>query len=157
MTFHRVASVCRVFVPAVLLVLTFSLAAEARVARRAAQPAPPTQPLAAARVAPAGVVAAHRAPAICCPRNICYRHHPGCGCYDPCRKMDMILQVKDPCACCLVEVPVCIPACCTTSPTVCNYKGFLRRQVVEYSWACGFKLKVVFDRCGDITVHYYGV
>jgi hypothetical protein len=70
--------------------------------------------------------------------------------------MDVILQVKDPCSCCLVEVPVCIPACCTTNPRVCNYKGFLRRQVVEYSWDCGFRLTVVFDRGGDITVHYYG-
>jgi hypothetical protein len=71
--------------------------------------------------------------------------------------MELILQVKDPCACCLVEVPVCIPACCTTAPKVCCYKGFLHRQVVEYSWDCGFCLKVVFDRCGDVTVHYYGV
>ena len=70
--------------------------------------------------------------------------------------MEMILQVKDPCTCCVVEVPVCIPACCTGAPTVCSHKGFLRHQVVEYSWPCGFFLKVVFDRQGDIVVHYFG-
>jgi hypothetical protein len=70
--------------------------------------------------------------------------------------MELILQVKDPCSCCLVEVPVCIPACCLSNPKVCCSKGFLRRDVVEYSWDCGFCLKVVFDRQGDVTVHYYG-
>jgi hypothetical protein len=28
--------------------------------------------------------------------------------------------------------------------------------VVEYDWCCGYKVKVVFDRRGDVTVHYYG-
>lgn len=140
-------SLIRVILPTLLVVMAFGSAAEARLARQ--------QPAAPAAAAPAPKVATCE-PVKCCPRNICYRHHPGCGCYDPCKKMDLILQVKDPCACCVVEVPVCIPACCTTAPTVCCYKGFLRRQVVEYSWACGFKLKVVFDRCGDIVVHYYG-
>src|SRR5688572_26998876 len=91
-------------------------AAEARIIRRANQPAP-SPPPAAARpaVGPAVVtIAPSCAPAICCPRDICYRHHKGCGCYDPCKKMELILQVKDPCSCCLVEVPVCIPACCLT-------------------------------------------
>jgi hypothetical protein len=142
-----------------LLAVAFVTAAEARVVRRTNQPAPHAPPAAASVVAsPAvGAVPAACAPVICCPRDICYRSHKGCGCYDPCKKMELILQVKDPCACCLVEVPVCIPACCTTAPKVCCHKGFLRREVVEYSWDCGFCLKVVFDRCGDVTVHYYGV
>jgi hypothetical protein len=28
--------------------------------------------------------------------------------------------------------------------------------VVTYEWCCGYKVRVVFDRCGDITVHSYG-
>jgi hypothetical protein len=144
--------------------VAFGASAQARVVRRANQPAPQSPPASAPAVATPAVAApavvavpAACAPVICCPRDICYRSHKGCGCYDPCKKMELILQVKDPCACCLVEVPVCIPACCTTAPRVCCYKGFLRREVVEYSWDCGFCLKVVFDRCGDVTVHYYGV
>jgi len=137
-------SLIRLIVPAVLVMTMFGSAAEARISRGQA-----IQPAAAVKVATCE-------PVKCCPRDICYAHHRGCGCYDSCKRMDVILQVKDPCACCVVEVPVCIPACCTTPPTVCCYKGFLRRQVVEYSWACGFKLKVVFDRHGDIAVHYYG-
>jgi len=140
---------------AVLLMLLLAPVAEARIVRRSNQP--PATPPAVAEPAPVASAAAPVACApVCCSRNICYRHHKGCGCYDPCKKMDLILQVKDPCACCLVEVPVCIPACCMTNPQVCNYKGFLHRQVVEYSWACGFRLTVVFDRRGDVTVHYYG-
>lgn len=137
----------RTILPALLVVTVLSSLAEARVSRNQVQPAP--------AAAPGGKVATCE-PVKCCPRNVCYRHHPGCGCYDPCKKMELILQVKDPCTCCLVEVPVCIPACCTAAPSVCCYQGFLRRQVVEYSWSCGFYLKVVFDRCGDVTVHYYG-
>ncbi len=137
-------SLIRVILPVLLVVVAFGSAAEARLARQQ-----PTAPAPAPKVATCEAVK-------CCPRNICYKHHPGCGCYDSCKRMELILQVKDPCACCVVEVPVCIPACCTAAPTVCCYKGFLRRQVVEYSWACGFKLKVVFDKHGDIVVHYYG-
>lgn len=93
----------------------------------------------------------------CCPPCIDYRHHKGCKCFDPCKTKQIILQVKDPCTCCLVEVPVCVPCCCEGEPKVCCYKGFLKRDVVEYSWCCGFYLKVVFDRRGDVTVHYYGL
>lgn len=133
--------------------------AEARVNRRASQPAPTPPPVAApAASVAASPAAAVCAPVVCCPRDICYRHHKGCGCFDPCKTTQIILQVKDPCACCVVEVPVCVPVCCAAkAPTVCCHKGFLRREVVEYSWDCGFCLKVVFDRCGDITVHYYGI
>jgi hypothetical protein len=94
---------------------------------------------------------------VCCPPCIDYRHHRGCKCFDPCKTKEVILQVKDPCTCCIVEVPVCIPCCCEGAPEMCCYKGFLKRDVVEYSWCCGFYLKVVFNRHGDVTVHYYGV
>lgn len=143
----------RLILPVVLVVLTFASVAEARLTRTTRQ-AEPAKAAAPASPAPVAVVASC-APK-CCPPSICYRHHKGCGCFDPCKRMEMVLQVKQPCTCCLVDVPVCIPACCTGNPTVCCYKGFLRRDVVEYSWPCGFCLKVVFDRCGDVTVHYYG-
>jgi hypothetical protein len=147
-------SLIRVILPVVLVGGMFASVAEARLTRASKQEAPATA--APASPAPAAVAVASCAPAKCCPPSICYRSHKGCGCFDPCKRMDMVLMVKDPCSCCLVEVPVCIPACCTGNPIVCCHKGFLHRNVVEYSWPCGFCLKVVFDRRGDVTVHYYG-
>jgi hypothetical protein len=138
-------SLIRVIVPALLVVTAFVSAAEARVARQ--------QPAAPAAAAPAVKVATCE-PVKCC--VLCYKHHRGCGCFDSCKRMDLILQIKDPCTCCLCELPVCIPACCTTAPTVCYQKGFLHRQVVEYSWACGFKLTVIFNKHGNAVVHYFG-
>jgi hypothetical protein len=140
-------SLMRVILPALLVVMAFGSAAEARLARQ--------QPAAPAAAAPASKVATCE-PVTCCPRVIVYKNHPGCGCYDSCKRMELILQVKDPCTCCLVEVPTCIPACCTAAPTVCYHKGFLHRQVVEYSWACGFKIKMIFGKHGNVAVHYFG-
>ncbi|QDU29713.1 hypothetical protein ETAA8_48280 [Anatilimnocola aggregata] len=144
----------RLFVVVSLVLLALTSTAEAKLLRRASQPAAEPKP---AAEAPAVAVAPATCAPKCCPPNICYRHHKGCVCFDPCKTVELILHVKDPCTCCLVEVPVCMPVCCTGDPTVCCYTGFLRRPVVEYSWACGFQLKVVFDRRGDITVHYYGL
>jgi len=94
----------------------------------------------------------------CCDRCIKYRHHPTlrkicCGCEESTRT---VLQVTDPCCCCVVEVEVCLPACCDDCPKVCCSPGILGRDVVTYEWCCGYKVRVVFDRCGDITVHSYG-
>lgn len=140
----RLLAGCRIVVPACLLVLALSLSVEAKSARRQG-------------AVEQTVVVAHVGATKCCPRDICYRHHKGCVCFDPCKTTPLVLQVKDPCACCLVEVPVCMPTCCSGDPKVCCHKGFMHRQVVEYSWDCGFSLKVVFDRKGDIVVHYYGL
>jgi hypothetical protein len=92
------------------------------------------------------------------PRCIDYRHHRFLRCkYDPCSTNKVVLQVPDYCCCCLVEVPVCVPCCCEGAPSVCSHKGIFGRSVVEYRWCCGFHLKVIFDRCGDVTVHSYGL
>jgi hypothetical protein len=68
----------------------------------------------------------------------------------------VVLQVVDPCCCCYVEVPVCLPACCEAVPTVCSRHGLFGRRIVDYSWCCGYRIKIVFRRCGDLTVHCYG-
>jgi hypothetical protein len=95
---------------------------------------------------------------ICPPRCIDYRHHRFLRCkFDPCNTKQVVLQVPDYCCCCLVEVPVCVPCCCEGAPSICCHKGAFGRDVVEYSWCCGYSLKVVFNRCGDVTVHYYGL
>ena len=83
-----------------------------------------------------------------CRKKIC------CGCESP---LNVLLSVKDPCCCDrIVEVPVCIPGCCTDVPCVKGRCGLFKRGIVWYEWCCGFKMKVVFDRCGDVKVTYYG-
>jgi len=94
----------------------------------------------------------------CCPpRCISYRYHHGkkacCGCEPP---VQTVLSVKEPCCCCPVEVPVCLPACCMGCPKVHSRCGHLGRSVVTYKWCCGYKVRIVFRRCGDVVVHYYG-
>ena len=92
------------------------------------------------------------------PRCINYcSHRSRCGCFDPCKVNKIVLQVPDHCCCCLIEVPVCVPACCTDAPSVCSHCGIFGRQVIEYSWCCGYYVKVVIDRCGNVTVQTFGL
>lgn len=95
---------------------------------------------------------------VCCPEPcITYRHRGPmlcCGCCDP--PVQTILKVKDPCTCCEVEVPVCLPACCKGEPTVCCGVGFLGRDVVAYEWCCGFSVRVAFKHSGDLIVTTWG-
>lgn len=97
-------------------------------------------------------------PVACCPAPcITYRHHGPkicCGCTPP---VETVLVVKDPCTCCPVQIPVCLPSCCTGEPTICCHKGFLGRDVVSYEWCCGFSVDIRFLRSGDIVVVTRGV
>jgi hypothetical protein len=96
--------------------------------------------------------------AYCDPPCITYKHHRLLRCkFDPCQTAEIILQVTDPCTCCTVAVPVCVPCCCDDVPQVCSHAGAFGRHVVEYRWCCGFEIKVVIDRCGDLTVNYSGL
>ena len=124
----------RCAVVAALIVLAFGSSAEARLVWR-------TQPPPAVAPAP---------PAAAAPKVSCA---PACN---PCQKMNIILQVKDPCTCCIVEVPVCIPVCCTGNPSVCCHRGFLGRQIVTYSWCCGVSVDIIFKRNGCYIVRYCG-
>ena len=107
-------------------------------------------------VAPETVCAAPQP--VCCPKPcIKYRHRGPKLCCGPCKPgKTIVLVVKDPCTCCEVEVPVCLPACCEGEPTVCTGKGFLCRDIVEYQWCCGFYVRVAFKRCGDLVVTTWG-
>lgn len=93
-----------------------------------------------------------------CQPCITYKHHIlGCRKFRCCDMDKVVLQVTDPCCCCYFDVPVCVPCCCAKeAPSVCCRKGILGRTVVEYSWCCGYHVKVVIDRCGDVVVHYNG-
>lgn len=103
---------------------------------------------------PAPIVQPVRFPKYC----ISYRNHPLLGPRTgSCGTIKVALEVPDP-ACCkyLVEVPVCIPACCTDVPKMHSRCGVLGRRIVVYDWCCGYKVRVVFNRCNDVVVHSYG-
>jgi hypothetical protein len=70
--------------------------------------------------------------------------------------MTMVADNPADCVACPVEVPLCIPCCCTDAPTVTSRCGLLGRGIVEYCWSCGFTATVVFRASGDVVVHYRG-
>lgn len=106
-------------------------------------------------VAPETVLKVSPVPANCCPqRCITYKHHGRSKCCLP--PIETILAVKDPCVCdCFIEVPLCIPGCCTTPPEMRCKTGLFGRQIVEYKWCCGYRVKIIFDRHGDLIVHTF--
>jgi hypothetical protein len=93
----------------------------------------------------------------CCPKPcikyVCRGPKLCCTCDPP---VPTVLLVKNPCTGCDVEVSVCMPACCTGEPVVCNGTGLLGRNVVTYEWCCGYRVKVVFRLCGDVLVVTWG-
>lgn len=86
---------------------------------------------------------------ICCDRCIDYKHlRPRLEPCGPHYETNML--VKDNWDCCYVQVPMCLPDCCTGEPQVC-YKG---KHVVEYSWCSGYKVRVILTKRGKVLVHY---
>jgi hypothetical protein len=76
-----------------------------------------------------------------------------CTCDPPAQA---VLSIKDPCCCvCPVQIPVCLPTCCTDPPQVKARCGLAGRGYVIYEWCCGFTIRVVFQVDGDIVVHYH--
>ena len=94
----------------------------------------------------------------CCAVNICYRDR-GCRhtCCDPCLEpIKTTLTVCHPCTGCKIEVPVCLPGCCTGDPAVCDRGTLIGAGLTRFDWCCGFSVVVRYQRCGDITVIYRG-
>lgn len=95
---------------------------------------------------------------VCCPKPcIVFRHHGPklcCGCCKP--PVETVLKVKAPCSDCEIDVPVCVPACCTGDPTICFGVGAFGRPIVVYEWCCGFSVRVAFRHCGDLLVTTWG-
>lgn len=94
------------------------------------------------------------APAAC----VRYVQHRACRdvCCDGGAAWQTSLSVYNPYTCCSVEVPVCLPACCTGNPSVAGHRGLLGRGITTFNWCCGYKVKVIVGRSGDVTVHSYG-
>jgi len=95
---------------------------------------------------------------VCCPTPcITYRHRGPklcCNCCLP--PVETILKVKNPCTGCETDVTVCLPGCCTGEPKVCCGSGIFGRDVIEYTWCCGFSTRVAFKRTGDLLVTTWG-
>lgn len=79
-----------------------------------------------------------------------------CDCCGDAVKIETVLQVKDPCTCCLVDVPVCLPACCAGAPCVDSKCGVLGNGKYFFTWPSGYEVKVVVNKRGVITVVYLG-
>jgi hypothetical protein len=95
---------------------------------------------------------------VCC-YNPCIKYVDAtrcCKCCDDGPTVQTVLMVKDPCTCCMVEVPVCIPACCVGEPCVNAKVGALGNGKIFYTWPTGFEVKVVINKRGNITVIYLG-
>jgi hypothetical protein len=78
-------------------------------------------------------------------------------CCDPCLPaIKTVVRIQDPCTCSPVEVPVCVPGCCTDAPCVTTRDGLFGRSITEFTWRCGFRVRVVMTRSNTIIVHSYG-
>lgn len=66
------------------------------------------------------------------------------------------MHVVNPACCgCPVEIPMCIPCCCTEPPKVSSDCGLFGRGIVCFDWpCCGYSARVVFRHTGDIKVVY---
>ena len=86
------------------------------------------------------------------------QHHPHRKtCCDCGPSYQTVLTVIDPKTCCPIDVPVCLPSCCTGQPVCSGRNGLLGRGITNYSWCCGYRVRIVVGHHGDVTVHYYGV
>lgn len=88
----------------------------------------------------------------CPPPCVKYHHHGKRAC----ETYETVLTYCDPCTGCSVRVPVCVPVCCGGEPVICERSGLFGRSIVVFQWCCGFKAKIIGDRCGNLTVHTYG-
>ena len=69
-----------------------------------------------------------------------------------CKLQDVVLEVKGPCHC-MVQVPVCVPGCCTDVPHISTGRDIFGRFSYTYQWRSGYKVDVVFRPRGDVMVH----
>ena len=67
-----------------------------------------------------------------------------------------LLEIRGPCSCHSVQVPVCVPGCCTEPPSVVCRRGLFGRSVTEFTWCCGYRVRIVLTRGNKIVVHTYG-
>lgn len=123
--------------------------AEAAASLQGPASAQPVQPMGEPVLVPAAV-----GTAVCCPQPcLIYRHRghhrAGCGCAPP---VEMVLSAMNPCTCCPVAIPVCVPACCQCAPSVSCHSGLFCAGVVDFDWSCGYRITVRFRHNGEVVV-----
>lgn len=145
------------------LVLGLAASAEAKVFNlfgKVEEPLPP-----GVVAAPASVVMTYAGPGNCCTPACptpCIKYRNAIldckvRCCDPCKPpVQAVLHTKNPCTCCPVDVPVCLPSCCCGEPTIDCKKTLLGDGMVSYKWCCGVTVNIRYDRCGDVLVTYRG-
>jgi hypothetical protein len=117
------------------------------------QPQPPM-------AAPVPMVDPSSASGVCCPPACIAYRHLGRVCKSLCCQpsVETVLSVKNPCTCCDVSIPVCLPACCLEcAPDVSCRHGLFAQGIVSYDYACGVSVTVRFKHTGEILVTYRGV
>jgi hypothetical protein len=123
-------------------------AAEAALTTAAMQGPAPVQSIAAVQpMAPAAASCA-----VCCPQPcLIYRHrgHHRVCCAPP---IETVLTATNPCTCCPVAIPVCVPACCNCAPSVSCHDGLFCAGVVNFDWSCGYRVSVRFKHNGEVVV-----
>jgi hypothetical protein len=83
-----------------------------------------------------------------------YYGPPICAPLAPPPPIYTVLKVANPCCCGdYACVKVCLPACCTCPPKVCERCGLFQRGIVTYEWPCGHRVTVVFTRLRGVVVH----
>lgn len=117
------------------------------------QPAAPVQPM--QPTAPMAGAAPVASCTSCCPQPCLIYRHRGhhrvcCDCCTP--PIQTVLTAINPCTCCPVEIPVCVPGCCNCAPTMSCHSGLLCAGVVEFDWSCGYSVTVRFKHNGDVVV-----
>ncbi|MCA9099584.1 MAG: hypothetical protein R3C10_08625 [Pirellulales bacterium] len=94
----------------------------------------------------------------CCKTAITY-HHLGRRrvCCDPCLEpIRQVLTFCHPATGCYVEVPICVPGCCTDCPEVCERCTLFGCGAKTYRWCCGYSATIRFAANGDVRVIYRG-
>jgi hypothetical protein len=85
--------------------------------------------------------------------GLIYRHRghnrAGYGCAPP---IQTVLTATNPCTCCPVAIPVCVPACCVGAPSVSCHRGLFGASVIDFDWACGYRVTVRFKHNGQVVV-----
>lgn len=73
-------------------------------------------------------------------------------CCPPPPPVPIVLKVCHPCTGCMLDVPVCIPACCTGAPCVSNHCTLIGHGKTVFSWSCGHSVTVRFTHGGGYRV-----
>jgi hypothetical protein len=124
----------------------------------AAPTLPPPADVAAPALKPEPAPATAAKPAEVAKPCIDYRTHRSARRMLRCNPHVKVMMVaQNPVDCCLHEIPLCIPACCTGEPRVFSECGVLGRGTVTYCWPdCSFEVTVIFRARGDVVVDYRG-